>query len=88
MELTIDKRIKKVIETVIIESEEEFKEKFGEQEYQDALKHRAKVTKLALEDDLLKEIIKDEVEDCIGAYLLSRPIKKEKKKKTNIDFKI
>lgn len=78
MDNAIDKKIKKVIEAIIIEYEKEFTEKFGENEYKEALKHKAKVTDVALEDSQLKDMIKDEVEDCIGAYLLSRPIKRKR----------
>ena len=78
MDNAIDKKIKKVIEAIIIEYEKEFIEKFGENEYKEALKHKAKVTEVALEDSQLKDMMKDEVEDCIGAYLLSRPIKRKR----------
>lgn len=78
MDNAIDRKIKKVIEAIIVEYEKEFSDKFGENEYKEALKHKAKVTDVALEDNQLKDIIKDEVEDCIGAYLLSKPIKKRR----------
>lgn len=78
MDNIIDKKIKKVIEAIIVEYEKEFSDKFGENEYKEALKHKAKVTDVALEDSQLRDIIKDEVEDCIGAYLLSRPVKKRR----------
>lgn len=78
MDNVIDKKIKKVIEAIIVEYEKEFSDKFGENEYKEALKHKAKVTDVALEDSQLRDIIKDEVEDCIGVYLLSRPVKKRR----------
>lgn len=78
MDNGIDKKIKKVIEAIIIEYEDEFTKKFGETEYNDALKHKNKVSNVALEDNELINIIKEEVEDCIGAYLLSKPMKKKR----------
>ena len=78
MSTILEKRLKKIIELVIVENEEEFSNKFGEAEYKDALKHKTKVATLALEDEQFLEILKDEIEDCIGAYLLSKPLKRKR----------
>ena len=76
VESTVNKRIKKLVEAIIIENKKELIEKFGELEYNDALKHKTKISNLAIEDDELENVIKHEIEDCIGAYLLSKPAKK------------
>lgn len=74
---SIKKKIRKVVEEMIIENNVEFAEKFSEEEMVCALKHKSQIAKLAVEDDLLENIIKDEVEDCIGAFLLKRYFKKK-----------
>ena len=42
----------------------------------DVLKHKAQVGKIAVEDSILEDLIKDEVEDCIGYYLIRKSQKK------------
>lgn len=78
MDNVIDKRIKKIIETIILENEKEFAEKFGEEGYKDALKHKSKISKIALSDSKLHDLIKEEVEDCLGYYLLTKTTRKRK----------
>ena len=82
-EMTIDKsnsalskKIRKVVEEVILQYEDEFRDKFSEEEMVDVLKHKAQIGKLAVEDLQLENIIKEEVEDCIGAYLIEKSSKK------------
>lgn len=82
-EMTIDKsnsalskKIRKVVEEVILQYEDEFRDKFSEEEMVDVLKHKAQIGKLAVEDLQLENIIKEEVEDCIGAYLIKKSSKK------------
>ena len=80
MESKIKKRIKKLVEAVIVENEQELTLKYGELEYKDALKHKNQVSNIAIENDEFENMIKAEIEDCIGAYLLDKPIKKYIKK--------
>lgn len=77
MNTAINKKIRKVIEEIIVQYEEEFKNKFSEEEISDVLKHKTQVGKLGVEDNQLEELIKKEVEDCIGAYLVRKSIKKK-----------
>lgn len=72
----ISKKIRKVVEEIIVQNQEEFTTKFGESEMADVLKHKAQVGKLSVEDLSLEELIKTEVEDCIGAYLIRKSHKK------------
>lgn len=72
----LSKKIRKVVEEVIIQYEDEFRTKFSEEEMIDVLKHKAQIGKLAVEDLQLENIIKEEVEDCIGAYLIKKSTKK------------
>lgn len=74
----INKKIKKVVEEIILQYKDDFIEKYSEEEIVDVLKHKAQVSKLAVSDKQLESIIKLEVEDCIGAYLIKKAIKKNK----------
>lgn len=73
----LSKKIRKVVEEVILQYEEEFTTKFTEEEMIDVLKHKSQIGKLSVEDSQLEQIIKDEVEDCIDAYLIKKRIKKK-----------
>lgn len=73
----LNKKIRKVVEEIITQYEDEFKEKFSEEEMIDVLKHKAQIGKLAVEDKQIEELLKEEVEDCIGAYLIKKSIKKK-----------
>lgn len=75
-----EKRIKKLIEEIIVDYQDEFVEKFSKEEIESVVKHRTKVSEIGLEDDRIKNLIKDEVEDCIGVYLLNKDFKKKKRK--------
>lgn len=68
----IEKKIRKVVEEVLIQYESEFKDKFGEQDMLYVMKHKAQIGKLAVEDNILECLIKDEVEDFIGVYLIKK----------------
>lgn len=76
--IPLSKKIRKVVEETIIQNHEEFVRKFGEAEMNDALKHKAQIGKIAVEDSILEDLIKDEVEDCIGVYLMKKSHKKIK----------
>lgn len=78
-ELTaIKKKIKKVVEEIIIEYQDEFESKFTEIEMTDVLKHKAQVSKISISDEVIENFIKSEVEDCIGVYLINKSKKKRK----------
>lgn len=77
MNTALNKKIRKVVEEIILQYEEEFKGKFSEEEMLDVLKHKTQVGKLAVEDNQLERLIKEEVEDCIGAYLVKKSMKKK-----------
>lgn len=68
----IEKKIKKIVEEIILLNQDEFTQKFSPEEMKDVLKHKTQIATLAVEDNLLKNIIKDEVEDCIGMYLIKK----------------
>ena len=74
----IEKRIKKIVEEIILKYQQEFSEKFSKEEMKDALKHKTQIANLALSDSSIEYLIKDEVEDCVGAYLLKKQFKKNK----------
>ena len=71
----VQKKIKKVVEEVIVQYADEFKEKYSENEIEYAIKHKAQVSKIGVSDDRLESLIKEEVEDCLGAYLFNKKIK-------------
>lgn len=77
---SLKKKIKKVVEEIIVLNENEFEEKFSEEEIKDAIKHKTKISKLSVEDEQLIKLIKDEVEDIVGMYLLQKSFKKKNKR--------
>lgn len=77
---SLSKKIKKVIEEIIISSEEEFMEKFTDSEVKDIIKHKTKISKLGEDDEQLINLIKSEVEDIVALYLLEKNFKKKNKR--------
>lgn len=73
----LNKKIRKVVEEIIVQYEDEFREKFSEEEMVDVLKHKAQIGKLAVEDKQIELLLKEEVEDCIDTYLIKKSIKKK-----------
>lgn len=73
----IRKRLKKLIEEIILENEEHFNELFSEEKMKSAIKHRNQVAILGADDDLI-ELLTLEVEDIVGLYLLKMDFKKKK----------
>lgn len=74
----LKKKIRKVIEEMITVYEDEFTDKFGELEIKDSIKHKTQISTLGIEDDQLIELIKADVEDLLGTYLLQKSFKKRK----------
>lgn len=74
----LEKKLKKVIEQIIIDYEEYFIDSYGEDFYKIALKHKSKISNMAIQDDDLKALIREQVEDFIGIYLISLPSKPKK----------
>lgn len=74
----LEKKIRKVVEEVILCYQEELREGFTDAELLDVLKHKAQIGKLAVEDKQLENIIKNEVIDCIDCYLTIKLLKRQK----------
>lgn len=74
---TLNKKIKKVVEEIILLYEEDFREVFSENEMNDVVKHKAQVSKLAVEDTIIEKEIKKYVEDYIDSYIINKLIKKK-----------
>lgn len=73
----IRKRLKKLIEEIIITNEESLNELYSEEEIKSVIKHKNQVAILGT-DDYLIDILTKEVEDIVGLYLLRVKFKKKK----------
>lgn len=73
----IRKRLKKLIEEIIITNEKSLNEIYSEEEMKSVIKHKSQVAILGT-DDYLIDILTKEVEDIVGLYLLSVKFKKKK----------
>jgi len=73
----IRKRLKKLIEEIIITNEESLNELYSEEEMKSVIKHKNQVAILGT-DDYLIDILTKEVEDIVGLYLLRVKFKKKK----------
>ncbi|NLZ35665.1 MAG: hypothetical protein GX889_12340 [Clostridiales bacterium] len=73
----IRKRLKKLIEEIIITNEKSLNEIYSEEEMKSVIKHKNQVAILG-SDDYLIDILTKEVEDIVGLYLLSVKFKKKK----------
>lgn len=73
----IRKRLKKLIEEIIITNEKSLNEIYSEEEMKSVIKHKNQVAILG-SDDYLIDILTKEVEDIVGLYLLRVKFKKKK----------
>lgn len=73
----IRKRLKKLIEEIIITNEKSLNEIYSEEEMKSVIKHKNQVAILGT-DDYLIDILTKEVEDIVGLYLLRVKFKKKK----------
>lgn len=73
----VRKRLKKLIEEIIITNEESLNELYSEEEMKSVIKHKNQVAILGT-DDYLIDILTKEVEDIVGLYLLRVKFKKKK----------
>ena len=72
----IRKRLKKLIEEIIITNEESLNELYSEEEMKSVIKHKNQVAILGT-DDYLIDILTKEVEDIVGLYLLRVNLKEK-----------
>lgn len=77
----LKKKLKKVIEEIILQDLIKFEEIFSEEEARDIIKHKTKISKVASDDNQLLSLIREEVEDIVGVYLLEKSFKQKNKKK-------